>query len=90
MTLLTAGWGLVQPQLQAVTLAIAPALVGRGSALLGVIQLGTGGLVAWVVSHFLDGAPTLTATLLAAGGFVAWGCAAATAALSRRGVLLAR
>ena len=90
MTLLTAGWGLVQPQLQAVALAIAPALVGRGSALLGVIQLGTGGLVAWVVSHFLDGTPTLTATLLAAGGFVAWGCAAATAALSRRGALLAR
>jgi DHA1 family bicyclomycin/chloramphenicol resistance-like MFS transporter len=90
MAVLTAGWGLVQPQIQAVTLAIAPALVGRGSALLGVIQLGTGGLVAWVVSHFLDGTPTLTATLLALGGLGAFGCAAATATLSRRGALLAR
>jgi DHA1 family bicyclomycin/chloramphenicol resistance-like MFS transporter len=90
MAVLTAGWGMVQPQVQAVTLAIAPALVGRGSALLGVIQLGTGGLVAWVVSHFVDGSPTLTATLLALGGLGAFGCAAATAALSRRGALLAR
>ena len=90
MTLLTTGWGLVQPQVQAVTLAIAPALIGRGSALLGVIQLGTGGLVAWVVSHFLDGAPTLTATVLGLGGLAVLGCAAATAGLSRRGAVLAR
>jgi DHA1 family bicyclomycin/chloramphenicol resistance-like MFS transporter len=90
MAVLTLGWGMVQPQLQAVTLAIAPALVGRGSALLGVIQLGTGGLVAWVVSHYVDGTPTLTATLLAVGGLCSLGCAAATAALSRRGAVLGR
>jgi DHA1 family bicyclomycin/chloramphenicol resistance-like MFS transporter len=90
MAVLTMGWGMVQPQVQAVTLAIAPALVGRGSALLGVIQLGTGGLVAWVVSHYVDGTPTLTATLLAVGGLGSLGCAAATAALSRRGAVLGR
>jgi len=90
MTLLTLGWGLVQPQVQAVTLAIAPALIGRGSALLGVIQLGIGSTVAWAVSHFLDGTPTLTAVVLVLGGLGLLASAAATAKLSRRGVLLAR
>ena len=90
MTLVTVGWGLVQPQVQAVTLAIAPALIGRGSALLGVIQMSIGSTVAWAVSHFLDGTPALTATVLALGGLGLMACAAATARFSRRGVLLAR
>lgn len=90
MSLLTLGWGLVQPQVQAVTLAIAPALIGRGSALLGVIQLGTGGVVAWAVSHGVDGTPRLTATVLAGGGLALLACAVATAQFSRRGAALAR
>lgn len=90
MTLLTLAWGLVQPQVQAVTLAIAPALIGRGSALLGVVQLGTGGVVAWAVSHFMDGTPRLTASALALGGLGVLACALATARLSRRGAVLAR
>ena len=90
MTLLTLAWGMVQPQVQAVTLAIAPALIGRGSALLGVVQLGTGGIVAWAVSHFMDGTPRLTATVLALGGLAVLACAVATARLSRPGAVLAR
>ncbi len=90
MTLVTVGWGLVQPQVQAVTLAIAPALMGRGSALLGVIQMSIGSTVAWAVSHFLDGTPALTATVLALGGLCVLACAVATARLSRPGAVLAR
>ena len=85
MTCLTAGWGVVQPQAQAIVLGIHPSLIGRGSALLGVVQLGLGGLVAWGVSHAVDGSPRPTTHVVAAGTVGVLALAVATVRFSRRG-----
>ena len=90
MTFLTAGWGVAQPQAQAIVLGIHPSLIGRGSALLGVVQLGLGGVVAWVVSHFVDGSPRPTAAVVAVGTGVLLAFAVATARFSRPGGVRAR
>ena len=84
MTCLTLGWGVVQQQVQAIVLGIHPTLIGRGSALLGVVQLGVGGGVAWVASHYADGSPAPTALVSALGTAALFALALATVRFSPR------
>ena len=84
MAVYTFGWGLVQPQAQALTLAIDPHLVGRGSALLGLAQLTGAGVVVWALSHVQDGGPLRPALALCGCALLAWAAATAGLVLSRR------
>lgn len=84
MAVYTFGWGLVQPQAQALTLAIDPHLVGRGSALLGLAQLTGAGLVVWALSHVQDGGALRPALALCGCALAAWIAATGCLVFSRR------
>lgn len=84
MAVYTFGWGLVQPQAQALTLAIDPHLVGRGSALLGLAQLTGAGLVVWALSHVQDGGAFRPALALCGCALAAFAAATTCLVFSRR------